>query len=1004
MPILALPKDTVRAISSSQVLTDSASVVKELIDNALDARATSISVEIAANALDLIQVKDNGCGIAPEDRQLVCRRYYTSKINDLDDLANLGGRYLGFRGEALASLAEMSENLVVCTRIDGDATAASFKVSRLGEVEKEEPVSYPVGTTIRVKNFLKFLPVRRQASLKDTNKLLNEVKKRLQTYSMARPSVRFSLKILKAKNEKGNWTYAPKPNASVTDAATKMFGKRLSDQCQWLLWTQASNRRPVESSEVGGMIRSASLEGPYQLEALLPRANCDLAAVCHIGQFISVDSRPVSSSKGTIKQIFTLFKSYFRSSLTPMGEKIKDPFLFLNIICPAGSYDANIEPSKNDVLFINPTLILKTVETAFENVYGKLQTEPSPKSKYLNKTSKPQIFDIMLARKPQPDAQIAARATQNTEDVPLQCGAPAEVDNQEISQGDRSLVPRMLDPDQFRSQPNSHEQPNKISDNNAKKVPPPQLEAADGIWRTNTCDDYNEDVQRNLQPNLSHHRNDQQSEEDEEQALRDIKISNPWTYAKLNATTRSFRREPEADVAAVGSGHLFPPARYNVDLENASSQRDGDLPLERDSSLPSPMHSQISERHNSASPEPFPFPYPMTRRRKTDDSGLLNSRRHSSEEYSNSSLLDTWVQKTLDRRRESTEESSPVESDLGFANRRSVEYISTQTLPNNIPLSTVPKAPSRPSLRPSPQTLNQSSANKPFVSPVRDPNKVWFDTGSQDHQRRGSNSNTHSLTRASLDTANIPNLREFSEDAGNPIINSSPPRPHHPDLARSLDYETRKAAAVQQARKEHSRQRQARLMFDSSPSSTQAKTMITSSQAASSSSPHQNRYRKAVAALQSHDHAEAQEQVTVDPKDPRAYLIRSLRDAKDGAASTPSKRRKSTMLPLENFSEKGVVRDLTQVVRTAEGESPNGGFEDELWGKVEIYRKWDRYINGGVVEEDDLSANVEERVTRLWEEVVRDLVRGKYGREGAQEGAIEIDVWGALQRERLEDC
>ncbi|KAL9040103.1 MAG: hypothetical protein Q9214_004615 [Letrouitia sp. 1 TL-2023] len=219
-----------------------------------------------------------------------------------------------------------------------------------------------------------------------------------------------------------------------------------------------------------------------------------------------------------------------------------------------------------------------------------------------------------------------------------------------------------------------------------------------------------------------------------------------------------------------------------------------------------------------------------------------------------------------------------------------------------------------------------------------------------------------------------------------------------------MDYETRKAAAVQQARKEHLRQQQAHLVLDSSPSSRQTKITITSSQAASSSSPHQNRYRKAVAALQSHDHAEAQEQVVMDPKDPRAYLIRSLRDANDGAALTPSKRRKSTMLPLEVLSEKGAVRDLTQVVRTAEDEGSIGGFEDELWGKVGIYRKWDRYVSGGVVEEDDLSEDVEEKVARLWEEVVRDLIREKYGLEEAQERVVEMDVWGALQRDRLEDC
>lgn len=719
----------------------------------------------------------------------------------------------------------------------------------------------------------------------------------------------------------------------------------------------------------------------------------DLAAVCHVGQFISVDSRPVSSSKGTTKQIFTLFKSYLRSSLTPVCEKIKDPFLFLNIICPAGSYDANIEPSKNDVLFINPTSILKAIENAFESVYGKLQTESSPKSQYLDKVSKPQVFDIMLARKPQRDAQIAAAATQNIEDAPLQPGALVDVDNQEISKGEH-----LLDPDQFRSQSNNHVQPNENNENDIENFTPRQLQVGDGIWQTSMCDHYDEDFQRNLQRNSSNDRNSQQSEEDEEQALRDVNISNPWTYAKLNAPIRGFRREPEANMAAVGNGQLLTSARSIGDLENASFRRASDLLLERDSSLPSPVHSQISERHSSASPERFSFPYPMTRRRKAGDTSLLNSRRHSSEECSNSSLLDTWVQKTPDHRRESIEESSIGEPDFEFTNRRSLEYISAEALPTNVPLSTIPKASSSTSLKPSPRKLNQSSANKPFVPPVRDPNKVWFDIGSQNNQRGRSGSGPHLLTRESLNIANIP------EDAGNPIISSSPPRPPHPDLARSMDYETRKTAAVQQARKEHLRQRQAHLVLDSSSSSTQTKITITSSPAASSSSPHQNRYRKAVAALQTHDHVGTLEQMTMDPKDPRAYLIRSFRGITDGAASTPSKRRKSTMLPLENFSEKGAVRDLTQVVRTAEKEGPMGGFEDELWGKVGIYRKWDRYVSGRVVEEDDLSEDVEEKVVRLWEEVVKDLIRRKYGREEAQEGVVEMDVWGALRRERLEDC
>ena len=136
MSIAALPSNTVQAIGSSQVLTDSASVVKELIDNALDGRATTIFVEISTNALDVIQVKDNGHGITPGGRSMLGRRYCTSKIRDLQDLKNVGGRSLGFRGEALASAVELSGSMVITTRVEGEPTATSIKVKRQGGIER----------------------------------------------------------------------------------------------------------------------------------------------------------------------------------------------------------------------------------------------------------------------------------------------------------------------------------------------------------------------------------------------------------------------------------------------------------------------------------------------------------------------------------------------------------------------------------------------------------------------------------------------------------------------------------------------------------------------------------------------------------------------------------------------------------------------------------------------------------------------------------------------------
>ena len=91
MPIVALPQTTVRAIGSTSVISDPCSVVKELIDNCLDASATSIQVELTQNTLDVIQVKDNGHGIPTEDHSNVCKHTFTSKIQTVDDLKNVGG-------------------------------------------------------------------------------------------------------------------------------------------------------------------------------------------------------------------------------------------------------------------------------------------------------------------------------------------------------------------------------------------------------------------------------------------------------------------------------------------------------------------------------------------------------------------------------------------------------------------------------------------------------------------------------------------------------------------------------------------------------------------------------------------------------------------------------------------------------------------------------------------------------------------------------------------------
>ncbi|ORX99871.1 histidine kinase-like ATPase [Clohesyomyces aquaticus] len=343
--IKALPPSTVRQIGSTQAIVDPISVVKELIDNALDARATSIFVFISANTIDSIEVKDNGHGILADDRPLVCRRYCTSKIRNFDDLKEVGCKWLGFRGEAMASMAEMSGRLEIMTRVEGEPVAALLKIGRDGEVESTERASHPVGTTVKLTDFFKLLPVRKQSALKHSSKYLSQVKRVIQSYALARPTVRFSLQVRKAKTDKGNWVYAPKAGANAEDAAFKAIGRECASQCNWTA---------IESDG-------------FEIQAFLPRADAVGAKISSEGAFISIDARPVSATRGTLKKIVAIFKERLRKS-NPALASTKDPFMCMSINCPPHSYDPNIEPAKDDVLFEDGEAVLGAIDRLLTSI------------------------------------------------------------------------------------------------------------------------------------------------------------------------------------------------------------------------------------------------------------------------------------------------------------------------------------------------------------------------------------------------------------------------------------------------------------------------------------------------------------------------------------------------------------------------------------------------------------------------------------------------------------
>jgi DNA mismatch repair protein MutL len=530
MSIKALPQTAVRAIGAAQVLTDSSAVVKELVDNALDARATTIAVEIHANTLDSIQVRDNGHGIPPQDRLLVARRYCTSKLTNADELASIGASSLGFRGEALASAAEMSGGMTVTTRVEGEQVATTLKINQQGEIAGQERASTAVGTTVKITDFIKANPVRRQVALKHTDQTLKRIKHLLQSFAFARPHVRLLLKVIKAKNDKGNWMYAPKAGGNAEDAAFKIVGAACASQCTW----------------------SVIEEHDFTLQAFLPKPDAVADKISNIGAFVSVDRRPMAASRGLSKQVVKVFREALKKS-NPRFEGIKDPFLFLEITCPENAYDPNIEPAKDDVLFTNPDNLVAAARKLFAAAY------PSPEV---------------------PQSTPEVRQSLHTTRV---AGGSAVVDDEDdfvtSLEQDQPVEPSRGMENQsagFKT-PASEGLRNIPAANESLSSPKPRA------FRNNMCGCDEEDLEA-MDARPSTGRTEADFEE-LRQARNDVKISNPWVMAKLNASNNQIEdtRPGLATSASQQEGHSgLSKGRPRLDQESMA------LPTPRASSPTTP--------------------------------------------------------------------------------------------------------------------------------------------------------------------------------------------------------------------------------------------------------------------------------------------------------------------------------------------------------------------------------------------------------------------------------
>ena len=330
--VRVLSQQVASQIAAGEVVSRPASVVKELVENAVDAGADNIRVILTDAGRTLIQVIDNGCGMNSVDARTAFERHATSKIRESDDLFSL--TTFGFRGEALPSIAAVAQVELRTRTADSETgTAITIKAS---EIEKEEPCVCPVGSSFTVRNLFYNVPARRKF-LKSNQTEFGHVLNEIERVALAHPEVAFELTH---QNEQ----VLSLPASAIKQRIVNLFGRKMN-------------------------------------EALLP-VEVETSVVKVSGFCSNLDS---VKGKGA-KQFFFVNGRYMRhpyfhkavlsayEGLVPESEQ-PSYFLFLNV--PPETIDVNIHPTKTEIKFQDEQVIWKILMAAVKETVGRFEEMPT---------------------------------------------------------------------------------------------------------------------------------------------------------------------------------------------------------------------------------------------------------------------------------------------------------------------------------------------------------------------------------------------------------------------------------------------------------------------------------------------------------------------------------------------------------------------------------------------------------------------------------------------------
>lgn len=321
--IVLLDDLTINKIAAGEVIERPLNVVKEVVENSIDAGATKITIEIKKGGKQLIKVVDNGKGIQKDDMDIALERHATSKLRKIEDLENI--YTMGFRGEALASISAVSK-LTMISRTNKDDFGNKI-IADAGDIIQREETGSPIGTTIIVENLFFNVPVRYKFLKQDATEF-KYIKDWVQKAVFSNPSISFKL-----INE-DKVVFQSNGNGKIEDIIYSIYGKELKE-----------NIVKVDFEEEG--IKVTGVIG-----------NTRIARDSRKDQIIFLNKRNIRN------QILTNSADQAFKGSIGIG---KYGFFILNLEMPANFYDINVHPTKMEVRFVDDDKIYKIFYHAIKN-------------------------------------------------------------------------------------------------------------------------------------------------------------------------------------------------------------------------------------------------------------------------------------------------------------------------------------------------------------------------------------------------------------------------------------------------------------------------------------------------------------------------------------------------------------------------------------------------------------------------------------------------------------